>query len=72
MTGRFHHHHARTVKVQHAVGVFVSILHQLINLVLCDGLAGAADDEGELLSVDVAVGVPAQKTEKCGIVNTNK
>ena len=58
-------HH--TVKVQHAVGVLVSILHQLINLVLCDGLAGAADDEGELLSVDVAVAVPAQKTKRLGL-----
>lgn len=52
---------ARTVKVQHAVGVLVSILHQLVDLVLRDGLAGAADDEGELLSVDVAVAVPAQQ-----------
>lgn len=49
-----------TIKVQHAVGVFVSILHQLINLILCDGFTGAADDEGELLSVNVAVAVPEQ------------
>ena len=52
----------RTVKVQHAVVVLVSILHQLVDLLLCDWLSGAADDERELLSVDVAVGVPAGHT----------
>lgn len=50
----------RTVKVQHAIGVLVSILQQLINLILCDALASATDDDGELLSVDVTVTVPVQ------------
>lgn len=62
--GGSHDCRAPTVKVQHAVCVFVSILHQLIDLVLCDGFAGAADDEGELLSVDVAVAVPARKNKQ--------
>lgn len=59
-------HYTLTVKVQHAVGVLVSILHQLINLLFCDGLAAAADDKGKLLSVDVAVAVPTRKKHTGG------
>lgn len=50
-----------TIKVQHAIRVFVSILQQLINLLICDRLASAADDLGELISVNVAVSVPVSK-----------
>lgn len=57
------YYNTRTVKVQHAVVVLVSVLEQLIDLVLCDLLTGAADDRGELLSVDVTVSVPTHKTQ---------
>lgn len=50
-----------TIKVQHAIVVFVSVLQQLIDLVLCDRLPSAADDLGELISVNVAVCVPVRK-----------
>lgn len=57
-------HLPRTVKVQHAIGVLVSVLQQLINFVVCDGFPAAADDQGELVSVDVSVTVPAGTREK--------
>lgn len=65
------HRSAFTVKVQHAVAVFVPILQQLINFILCDGLAGAADDQGELLPVDVAIGVPVRTGIICLQMHSN-
>lgn len=55
------HEGCLTIKVQHAISVFVSVLQQLIDLILRDRLSSAADDLSELVPVNVAVGVPVRK-----------
>lgn len=50
-----------TIKVQHAIIVFVTIPEQLINLLFWHLLASAADDGSELLPVDVTVTVAEER-----------
>jgi len=50
-----------TVVVDLSVVVLVSVLHELLDVVFGDRLAGGLQHQLQLLQVDVAVGVPARR-----------
>lgn len=54
---------ARTIIIDFAIVVFVSVLHQLFDVVLSDGLSGGLQHGFQLLQVDVAVSVPAHRQQ---------
>lgn len=60
-------HHPLTIIVDAAIIVLVAILHELLNVILCDGLAGSLKHHLQLVQVNVAISISAGSGGKGGL-----